>query len=394
MHHFKSADAFLDHLRDSEFEALDHIGSSLTLALMDRLKAQDVRLNKWWVCTSTTWTCPCCDRDKAAIARLDSQGALCGELHSHYDHLGDYFREVVNSSEVIDPNEKALIIQRLCYALSLFPRTIICPDCNALEGQAKVLLKAESCFTFSPGEIQQFVVMQDNKVSLNEESLRRVFKQSQSDFLWRQGYGHHLIRLFHRHPNHAFHDWTEKAVSTRADTILRNYKIEGTPSTLHEMVSIMGERNQQKSSGDHWRREPLKINKQPITPQDKMELLSHETRSRHWRKVGEHWHCPLCERSKDGCLKWNKHGQLSFTVGKIEVYLNEQDTTTVEWQVCSDCQSHYRHLKQEWIDPDIHSTRYASTHFTAERLRASFIPVDHNRHQPDNEFIDCEFGRQ
>jgi len=388
MQRFETAQAFLDHLAEVEFEGLDHIHSPLTRALVDTLNANGVRLNKWWICTPTTWHCPCCQRDKAAIARLDSKGALCGELHSHHDHLGDYFREVVNSSEVLEPNEKSLMIQRLGYALSLFPRTIICPDCNALEGQAKIAVNAEPCFTFSPREIRQFIQVTEQSITLDQAVAKQVYSRSVADFNLRQQFGHQLIRLYHRHPIHEFDEWTEKKVTARAHTILRNYDVKDIHQNIYSMAPVMAGISDEKVVDDSWRRASFEPNERPITEQAKQELLSHETRSRHWRKVADDWHCPLCERSKQDCLKWNKHRQLSFTIGKLELLLNEGDETPVEWQVCSDCQHHNRQLKQELIDADIYSPLYAQKHLTLHMLQLSFTAIAHNKHQPDNEFID------
>ena len=89
-----------------------------------------------WRQTSESWCCPSCGRNKREILRWTRRKVAgrsfwgwIAPLHNHHDHS----------------------------TLNRFPRTLICGDCNSADGLAKKELNLPSDWSFSPGEIRQFV---------------------------------------------------------------------------------------------------------------------------------------------------------------------------------------------------------------------------------------------
>lgn len=98
-----------------------------------------------WRGLPETWRCPGCDRAKREILRWTLRtpmgqrfwGWMAG-LHRHHDHGVDY-------------------LQGLSSGHGRFPITTICDQCNSADGAAKRRLGLPDDFSFSPGEIRQFV---------------------------------------------------------------------------------------------------------------------------------------------------------------------------------------------------------------------------------------------
>ena len=89
-----------------------------------------------WTETSESWYCPGCSRNKREILRWTFRKVgdkyfwgWIAPLVRHHDHS----------------------------TFDRFSETVICGDCNSADGQAKRVLNLPSNWSFSPGEIRQFV---------------------------------------------------------------------------------------------------------------------------------------------------------------------------------------------------------------------------------------------
>jgi hypothetical protein len=145
--------AALAHMRDGRW-------SAQTKALLKRFGTGKLDLNSGWASTWTLWSCPCCRREKAQIARLSGSGVLLCRLEFHHDHLADFAKRIFSEhNQRSEDQETNIQIGRAKDALMLFverfERTLICIDCNLAEGRAKLELAKEidSNFTFSPSQI-------------------------------------------------------------------------------------------------------------------------------------------------------------------------------------------------------------------------------------------------
>ncbi len=96
-----------------------------------------------WHSVGPDWHCPACDRSKFEILRWsrrfpNSPSPIEGwiaPLHGHHDHgQGMFFSD-----------------------RGRFPRTVICDQCNSVDGQAKRGCGLPKDFSFAPSEIKQFI---------------------------------------------------------------------------------------------------------------------------------------------------------------------------------------------------------------------------------------------
>jgi rubredoxin len=120
------------------------------------------------------WRCPCCLRQKRAIARLNGRGELWCPLHGHHDHVLDgVYGDGISSSLfaardelyaklgwtglMTDPrNRETEALDRFLRRFHRFDEELICADCNTADAAAKRYVGAPSYFTFTPFEIAKF----------------------------------------------------------------------------------------------------------------------------------------------------------------------------------------------------------------------------------------------
>jgi hypothetical protein len=183
----------VEQLSDDNLAALAHMRdgrwSAQTKALLKRFGTGKLDLNSGWASTWTLWSCPCCRREKAQIARLSGSGVLLCRLEFHHDHLADFAKRIFSEhNQRSEDQETNIQIGRAKDALMLFverfERTLICIDCNLAEGRAKLELAKEidSNFTFSPSQIASFIGVAPNRVhSIDIEKARAVWLAAKDD---------------------------------------------------------------------------------------------------------------------------------------------------------------------------------------------------------------------
>ncbi len=109
------------------------------------------------------WRCPCCFRSKAEFARLDKSGNLLCSIHWHHDHAIDAYTKHMQG----DPGAWAALVQ----SCLRFPRTLICNDCNTVEGNVKNEINAPEDFSFAPYEIASFISVRPNAAHVADRAL-------------------------------------------------------------------------------------------------------------------------------------------------------------------------------------------------------------------------------
>lgn len=155
-------------LTDAEMQAFfpdrDGRWSGQTKAAIERLGAQGLDLNQSWALVEQKWLCPVCHRFKDDIFRVSNRGILLANLEEHHDHFRDYVgrrgRELFGERWVVDlPSSGATMIDTLESLVSTFPRELVCSECNAADGKAKLALKdiIPPYFSFAPTEIRGFI---------------------------------------------------------------------------------------------------------------------------------------------------------------------------------------------------------------------------------------------
>ena len=92
--------------------------------------------HRLWYALPETWQCPGCHRNKRDILRWTRRkvsgktwDGWIAPLCKHHDHSGS----------------------------DRFPETVICQDCNSVDGAVKRRLRLPDDWSFSPEEIRQFI---------------------------------------------------------------------------------------------------------------------------------------------------------------------------------------------------------------------------------------------
>lgn len=136
--------------------------AKLLISLMRELGATDLGSVCGFFETSHEWCCPCCHRQKQEIARLDKNLELLCAFHWHHDHLehmaDDKIPYIRNGLDWRD----AQPYDSMRRNFRRFPETLICSDCNVVEGAAKMAAGAASSFSFTPFEISTFIFVTPN----------------------------------------------------------------------------------------------------------------------------------------------------------------------------------------------------------------------------------------
>jgi hypothetical protein len=120
-----------------------------------------------WRSLNDTWRCPGCGRSKFEIMRWTKKyfrqgvgkcraydGWMAG-LHRHHDHAAPYLS-----------------------GRGRFPDTIICDQCNSVDGPVKRRLDLPDNFSFSPSEILKFVESRPHeRHRINFDEASRVYDE-------------------------------------------------------------------------------------------------------------------------------------------------------------------------------------------------------------------------
>lgn len=124
---------------------------------------------KLWLEVGDNWICPACNRNKFQIFRWTTRfphkpnpfkGWMAG-LNSHHDHSLDF---------------------RVTGAR--FPDTIICDQCNIVEGGVKRRLKIPEDFSFSPQEMALFIAATPHgNHKIDYDLARSIFQQTYTPYI-------------------------------------------------------------------------------------------------------------------------------------------------------------------------------------------------------------------
>jgi rubredoxin len=154
-------------MTDEEIEAAfpdrDGRWSSSIKAAIRRHAASDVDLNQAWADTPQTWVCPCCERPKPQLLRLNRAQVLLAHLHEHHDHLheriarrlqrtfGAHWTEGITLGTYHLEHLGSQIIERL-------EPVLVCADCNIADAAVKSRLSdIDPDFSFRCSEIRTFI---------------------------------------------------------------------------------------------------------------------------------------------------------------------------------------------------------------------------------------------
>ncbi len=157
----------------SEAEA----NAKLLIKLMKEFKAKDLGSVSNFFEVSHDWCCPSCHRSKSEQARRDKNQNLMCALHNHHDHMVHLAMDKIPALGRDDVHwSERRGYDSLRGNFCRFPDTLVCNDCNVVEGAAKREAGAPADFSFTPFEISTFIIVANNSPHrLDAEKARTVW---------------------------------------------------------------------------------------------------------------------------------------------------------------------------------------------------------------------------
>lgn len=297
------------HMRDGRW-------SRQTKALLAKFGTTELNLNRAWAGLWQGWVCPCCERSKPQIARVNSAGVLLCQIEVHHDHLGDW---ADRQFSMINPRSddkarnlqidwcKHSVLQLVCR----FDRTPICLDCNLVEGRAKASLGKAIFpdFSFSPREIASFILVRDNQThDFDRGKVDEIWSSVAEDVADRVDFATRMAKRFANGRNRRqFGNNATPEFWIDSDVLLRRI-LGKSASALYEsnlsekIVARSTARDAVGCSTTPKSRRPGK----PPTDEQFEAINLQNADQKHWVRFDEEWICDCCGRSKrDICRKSN-----------------------------------------------------------------------------------------
>jgi hypothetical protein len=167
----------------------------LLISLMKQHIAKDLGAICGFFEVNHDWVCPSCHRNKSEISKIDKNGNLCCPIVSHHDHFRDLAEQKLPDYRREAWQAKMTHVDFYPYdsvgkGYERFPETLICGDCNVVEGAAKIAVGAKPDFSFSPFEISTFIIVEPNRSHLiDREKAQKAYERAAP---YMAGYGDHL----------------------------------------------------------------------------------------------------------------------------------------------------------------------------------------------------------
>ncbi len=293
-------------VKDGDITSLDGVESPLSRSIKAHFGTSIFEMNSLWIGTDQNWICPCCDRTKFEITRLGKSGQILAKLVVHHDHMGDAMKEAfheafVNAGTEIAQVDGFKLVERMGSAFAAFTNTLICEDCNHADVLATKHIYAPSYFSFSIGQIKQFILPRPHTTHrvtydivdtiwikakaayhLRMNLIQRVAEASATDSHWYE-------------PTHPKIDPTptfELSHRRSGDSAIKEWvSTEDLFRTLGPRSSIAVRDYSKWRKGKPKAAKPLPVNFLAM-------LRSEPTFARRWDELPDNWKCPVCERSK------------------------------------------------------------------------------------------------
>lgn len=315
--------------------------SAQTKDLLKKFQTTRLDLNSSWASAWTGWTCPCCKRGKADIARLSPGGVVLCRLEFHHDHLADrakrIFREVNPRSE---DREKNIQSDRAKTALLVFverfEETLICIDCNLSEGKAKFELAREidPDFTFAPSEIASFIRVAPNRLhEIDLDKARAIWCSVQEDVAARLDFASRMAKRVAagRHRREVALGKRIQGYLEERDVVFSQFLRVAPRRHRNDLGLILEARS---TSNDSAGRSPKAKRKgKAIAPtESEFAEFDRTQQQKSWAGAGESWTCAGCDRSKREIVRKSNSGKWTGHIHTVREYVREERKESLRWR--------------------------------------------------------------
>lgn len=346
----EALNALVESINTGEITSLDGVESPLSKQISALHGLSHFEMNSNWICSSQEWICPCCARSKLQISRKGKKGQILAKLVIHHDHMGEAMEVAFNSAfenagtDVAQVDGRRLI-ERMGRAFAAHEEVLICEDCNNADAEAKKRVSAPQYFSFSPGQISQFISAREHQPhEVQELEAERVWRQAKPAYELRmkliREIAHAAATDAHWYEPHARGAYAIPLLGSRYES--GDIAIQQWVSTDPLIAALGPKKPISTPNRSRWRTEPPKKGK-PLPNNFIAMLRSEEAHARRWDSTPEDWHCPICNRSKSDTAYLNERGKVIFHLHEI--------SKRYQWgavgMICNHCTATFKSLKEE-----------------------------------------------
>lgn len=381
----------IESLYDMDLSGLDSEYTYSTRALVSSFKADGAHLNRWWVMTPVTWKCPCCERSKAQIVRLNKHSYLTCQLHEHHDHMKDVvkalFEDFSTKQNIVvadELSEKFAI--KTAFSLSAYDNTVICFDCNNADAMAKKIVNAHKYFSFSPKQISEFLIVNSNEDhKIDPAKAQEVWQEAEPVFKVRMEMAKTFALIAAEKK-----DWYQPSNPTarRIETVAKfHFERHGiTRISKFEPERLLYNTELFKGENCSWR---VKVNPE-VRQRPNKKQLEHlaSTRGKYWNRYDSDWTCPCCTRSKLICVRPSKKNPWVLEIKSAPMFV--LTTSEVDHQadaVCADCLDTAINLGREVVKETSVDIYFPSSVISVKELSEIIVVRSHSKHNHLNDRI-------
>ncbi|NII55153.1 hypothetical protein [Luteibacter sp. SG786] len=380
----EALEQLLASFRVGELTSLDGVTSPVARAIVAIHGERPFEMHSTWILSPQDWRCPCCGRDKVEISRLGSKGQILAKLVVHHDHMGEAiareFSAAFSSEGTAHPQtEGQALIDRIGSAFSAYEPVLICEDCNNADPSAKQDLGLPTFFSFSVGQLKQFIQPRPHVPhTLDLTKARAVWLAAQPAYELRMK----IIRAVSRAAATNEHWYEPHPRRSIAVPVLGDPRAPSIYSWLQEWVGLdavvkaLGPQpGLHRPDRAKWRKgtfrraSPVPANYLPL-------LLSRPDVADSWNEVASDWCCAVCGRTKDAQVYIGPKGQVLF-----RTCVTSRSPAWRRQRICNHCRAVIMSLKEEVTDALGMRPQDSYAHVSPEEVRSIIVARPHSPHQ-------------
>jgi len=341
----------VDSVSAGEILSLDGVDSPLSQRIKAHHQLPDFEMNSHWIGSAQTWTCPCCARSKFLIARVGRKNQILAKLVIHHDHMGEALSSAFHAAFEKAGTDTAQIegqrlVERMGRAFAAYEEVLVCEDCNNADTEAKRLLSTPPSFSFSIGQIRQFIRYGDHRAHEVDASLAaKIWQAARPAYELRMK----LIRAVAHAAATDTHWYEPHARRMDAIPVLGYRRRQMDDDAIQKWVSTeslvdaLGPKKKPALRNLSRWRTTIPPAGRPLPPNFLAMLRSEESRARIWDLVPDDWSCPICRRSKHQSTCVGDRGKIGFYIRTNRGHGHWAGAT----EICNHCSSILMSLKLE-----------------------------------------------
>jgi rubredoxin len=393
-----------DEVIESLLRTRDGRWSWQTKAMLAKAGVTRLTLNDAWASTPMSWVCPCCQRDKPSIARLTPSGVLLCQLDYHHDHLQDRAKAIFRQNnplpeDVVDRRQLVQAMDSCRGLIERFATALVCNDCNAAEGAAKLALKpgVHADFSFSPSEIARFITAKPGQShQVDAEHALQIWHEAQPVFQDLLDFAAVLSKRVAEGRHRKEGGPSRSYVRAPSDPEIIHHLLVAQACDRYRPWRLAGQLDARSRSaagaGSSIRPKRRSGGKAP-TAEAFADLDARQQIYGPWRNAPVDWRCAVCERGKAEICRKSNAGRWSGSIHEIYEHEVETDAESLSYRlaergrpiigghhpalVCHDCRNVIAECKRR-------SPGLTDASLTLEDLRAVITAVEpHGRHEVD-----------